>query len=62
MAKHKVRITQVSRVERSITVEVEAETMEEAVEKQDGDAAPPLSDPRWTVESDDLQNETVEPA
>lgn len=62
MPMHKVRITQVTRVERSILVDVEADTIEDAVEKQEGADAPSLTDPRWTVDRDDLENEEVTPA
>jgi hypothetical protein len=62
MATHKVRITQVSRVERSIVVDVEADSIEEAIEMQQESDAPPLDDPRWTIDSSDLKNEEVEAA
>lgn len=57
--KHSIRITQVTRVERSIVVEVEADSIEEAIERQQEEEAPDHSDARWTVDRDDLQNEDV---
>jgi hypothetical protein len=62
MPMQKIRITQVTRVERSIVIDVEAATMDEAVEKQSESEAPGHDDPRWTVDRDSLENETVEPA
>ena len=62
MPKHKIRITQVTRVERSITIDVEADTIEDAVELQQGSDSPATGDPRWTVDREDLENEEVAPA
>ena len=59
MPMHSVRITQTTRVERSIVIEVEADTIEDAIEKQGKADAPALSDPRWTTDRDELQNEDV---
>lgn len=59
---HTVKITQVARVERSILVAVEADTIEDAIEKQQGSDAPSLTNPSWSHDRDDLENEVVEPA
>jgi hypothetical protein len=62
MPMHKVRISQTTRVERSIVIDVEADTLADAVEKQSESEAPALDDPRWTVDSDSLEHEAVDPA
>ena len=62
MAMHKLRIVQVGRVEREIVIEVEAESVEDAVEKQQESDAPPLDDPRWKLTVNELMNEEVTPA
>lgn len=59
---HKVKITQVSRVERSIIVDVEADSIEDAVIIQADDDAPGADDPRWITQSNSLENEEVIPA
>jgi hypothetical protein len=61
MIKHQVTITQVYRTVRSITIELEADTADVAVEQQAQDDAPAYDDPRW-VELRTLQHEQVEPA
>ena len=62
MAMHKLRITQVTRVERSIEIEVEAGTLQEAIELQQESDAPSAGDPRWKTDRDELMNEEVEAA
>lgn len=57
MGTHRIKITQVTRVERSIVIDVEADTLEDALE-QEADV-PNVDDPRWTVERDSLENEEV---
>lgn len=57
---HKVRIVQVTRVERSIIIDVEGDTPEDAVDMQSSAESPGADDPRWVVERDTLENETVE--
>jgi len=59
MPKHKLLIVQVLRVERHIVVDVEADTLDAAIECQENDDAPPYEDPGW-VGRVDLENETVE--
>lgn len=59
MALHKIRITQVTRVEKSIVIDVEADSLEEAIEIQQEEDAPDHDDKRWTVDRNDLQNEEV---
>lgn len=61
MTIHRIRISQVTRVERSIVVEVEAETMEAAIEMTE-ESDSPSNDAGWTVDRDELQNEEVEAA
>jgi len=58
--KHKVRVIQVYQVEREITVEVEAPTLEEAIDIQMMSDAP-SEELDWRYEWR-LQNEEVEPA
>ena len=63
MPMYQIRITQTFRTERVCTVEVEADTVEEAVERiDDGDFdIPGYSDPTWD-EDPILQDESVRPA
>ncbi len=59
MATHKVKITQVTRVEREITVEIEGESPELALEAADLMEAP-ANDAGWAVTRDDLMSQTEE--
>lgn len=59
MPKHRIRIIQVTRVERSIVVDVEADSIEAAIEAQAESEAPSLDDSRWETISDSLENEEV---
>ncbi len=59
MPKYRLRITQIYKVERSIVVDVEAPTAEEARAKQDEElSAPDYDSPLW-FETRTLQNEEV---
>lgn len=65
--KHKVKMIQVLRVETSTIIEVEAETVEDAIEAiQTGEIdLPSASDDLrhcWTVDRSSLENEEYEPA
>lgn len=63
MGTFKVEVTHIGRYERRVVVEVEAESLDEAVERvESGDVdAPAFDDPRWTT-GYDIQNEQVLPA
>lgn len=65
--KHKVKVTQVLRVEKSTVIDVEAETMEDAIEAVSSGEIdlPSATDDLghvWTVEHSSLENEEYEPA
>lgn len=65
--KQRVKVTQVLRVEKSTVVEIEAETMEDAIEAVSSGEIdlPSASDDvgnLWTVEGSSLENEEYEPA
>lgn len=62
MPTQKLRIVQTLRVERSILIDVEADTIGAAVAAQQIDSAPPADDPRWSVHLEETQSETVEAA
>lgn len=59
MPTFRVRVTQVYRVDKSITVNVEADTAEGAIETCQSGEAPCFSLPGWQ-EYWELENETVE--
>ncbi len=61
MPKFNVRIVQVFRAQRSITIEVEAESLDDAIDKQEEELSPAMDDPRWRTEWN-LMNEEVTPA
>ena len=58
MATFPVEIVQTYRVERRIIVDVEADDLQAALDKQAEEAAPDYDDKGW-IESCDLQNEDV---
>ncbi len=59
MSKHRLLITQFYRMERTIAVDVEADTVAEAIARQDEElSAPDYDSPLW-VETKTLENEEV---
>ena len=56
--KFKLAVTQVCRVERITAVEVEADSLEDAIEIQQESDAPAYDDPCW-VEHVDLMHEEI---
>ena len=60
MAMHKIKITQTIRMERSIVIEVEADSLEEAIESQQASEAPADVNPGWSTIAYNLVNEDVE--
>lgn len=58
MAKHRLKVTQVFRVEKWITLEIEAEDLADAIDVFEAGSAPCSSLPGWT-DRWDLQAEFV---
>lgn len=58
--KFKLDVTQVCRVERTITVEVEATSLDEAIEIQQKSDAPAYDDPCWVIHPDLMHEEVRE--
>lgn len=56
---HILKVTQVLRLEKSITVLVKADSLQEAIDIQTERDAPSYYDPRWHVARCDLENESV---
>lgn len=61
MPLHRLIVTQVYRTERRIVVEVEADTLEDAVDQQQQEDAPAYGNPSWR-ETVNLQSEEVDPS
>ena len=59
MKLHRISIVQIFRVERVITVTVDAPDIQSAIDKQSESDAPAFSDPGWR-DSWSLENEHVE--